>query len=413
MVKRISRSRLAATVAAMLGVQLLLLAVLSGVPLTTPVLSPGSGASAGYDVWRCSSTSLHALAAAHSPAGITDASFSIWLGVQLGYVGLGMLLLCWLAFSVRNVPQAFNESSHLLNCAFLLLLFLVLIVPLQFLIDDDVNALILIRGVGQCFACFALLAALFAPKMYFILVGRANDKSMQNNNRTYLDNEATSKSSNSQGAQPLQQQQEAIATRTGLSNGTTTATTPKQVQSMQPPNVPTAVQLPPAHSFPAQQQPQPPQPLTVRRPSKEVSLVRPSNTALWRPQRASDEVELVVASREPSPLRRPASMISAAEPLELHTNVVHQLLLSPSSAGSTSAAASPTAAGVSAARLSPRHFSSPPPLHPSSTSLLARRLVPGAHTTRVRPLDVSAPASTSPPSTGNSQQPGASFAHVE
>ena len=183
--RTIARKKLFLLISAIVGAQIILLLFYSGFPLTAPIIAEGTGNTANHNVWQCSATSGHSAIPSGTPSYITDSSYAAWLGVELSFVFTVLLVVCWMAFSVRGLPVAFNESQDYVNASSCMFFFIIIILPLQFLIDGDVNALILIRGVGQNLAACFLLAALFGPKLYYIFVGRANDKTMQQTTAVY------------------------------------------------------------------------------------------------------------------------------------------------------------------------------------------------------------------------------------
>jgi hypothetical protein len=83
-----------------------------------------------------------------------------------------------MAFKTRNVPSAFNESQHIANAIFALLFFAIIIVPLDTLVQDNPNASMIIQGIGQAFLGIVLSIVLFGPKLYYIVIGKSNDKTM-------------------------------------------------------------------------------------------------------------------------------------------------------------------------------------------------------------------------------------------
>lgn len=44
--------------------------------------------------------------------------------------------------------------------------------------DDNPNALMLLRAGGQLFCALIINISIFGPKLYYIINGRANDKDM-------------------------------------------------------------------------------------------------------------------------------------------------------------------------------------------------------------------------------------------
>jgi hypothetical protein len=101
-----------------------------------------------------------------------------WIGVQLALLFAVMVGAAFMAFKTRNVPSAFDESQHIANAIFLLIFFAVIIVPLDILVQENPNAAIIIQGIGQSFLGIMLLVVLFGPKLYYIAIGKANDKTM-------------------------------------------------------------------------------------------------------------------------------------------------------------------------------------------------------------------------------------------
>jgi len=155
----ISNADLFKYVIALLNVELLFLIVYSAIPLATPELVIGSGSTEGQRVSVCSEA----------------ANYNVWVGLQLSYVGLFLVYGTFVAWQTRNVPTAYNEAVHIMACLMTLLFFYVVILPLQYLVEDSPNALVLLRGVGQSFCAFMILLALFVPKVHFIVTGHAND----------------------------------------------------------------------------------------------------------------------------------------------------------------------------------------------------------------------------------------------
>lgn len=159
-----SNGHLARIVTIMVALQFALLIGLTASDLAHPQTSIGEKATNGFRVYTCSS--------------IESAAYQGWLAVQLAYVGIFLAAGLYLAYSIRAVPTAFNDSSHIVSALYVLTLLSVLLVPLNFIVDDNPNALALIRGLGQSLVAFSLTVALFGQKLYIIADGRANDHKM-------------------------------------------------------------------------------------------------------------------------------------------------------------------------------------------------------------------------------------------
>lgn len=173
-VTNLPTSKLLLYLAGMLGIQVILLIAMSAGQLTQSVLVEGTGSARNQNLWACSAVTLHK-DASHS----TDEAFTIWLAFQFAYVFAFVVWGAYLAVKVKDVPVAFSESAHMLHCIFAMLVFLVLIVPLQFILDDNPNALILLRGIGQVVASLTFVLAVFGPKLYLIFTGQGDNKALQ------------------------------------------------------------------------------------------------------------------------------------------------------------------------------------------------------------------------------------------
>jgi hypothetical protein len=148
----------------MLSMQVALLIGLSGAKLTSSQLIMGSKFTDGYQVYSCSSTET--------------VSFNVWLAFQLFYVFAFVCAATVTAFQIRNVPTAFNESSHIANCMYVFCLIMAIILPLNFLVEDNPNALVLIRGMAQNLCALSMCLSIFSPKVFMLATGQGNDSTM-------------------------------------------------------------------------------------------------------------------------------------------------------------------------------------------------------------------------------------------
>src|SRR6185312_9141358 len=89
----------------------------------------------------------------------------IWFIFELIYICTLLCLLLYMAFSIRHTPSAFNESHHLLSCVFALCVVLAILVPLQFIVNSDPSAVLLVRGIGQPLTALIITIILFGPKL--------------------------------------------------------------------------------------------------------------------------------------------------------------------------------------------------------------------------------------------------------
>jgi len=161
-VQAISNSQLAKTAGVMIVGELILLLTFSIKKLAVgkPVL--GSGVTSGYLVYICE----------------LQTNYNIWMAIQFAYIALFLFAGVVEAWGVRKVPSAFNEGPHIASCLLSLAVLLVILIPLNFMVDDNPDALMIIRGLGQVLVTTVMCFFLFGPKIYYILEGKENDKSL-------------------------------------------------------------------------------------------------------------------------------------------------------------------------------------------------------------------------------------------
>lgn len=169
--RKFTNERLLATAGMMVGAEIILLMIFSILHLSKPTITahPSSDVYTLLQVDICTSHSI---------------GYRVWLGLQIGYIGGFLLWGAYLAFRTKDTPTAFNESTHILGALLVLLFFGVILVPLNFMLEQNPEGLLLIRGIGQTFAALILTAIIFGPKLYYIAIGRANDQTMLNTSRS-------------------------------------------------------------------------------------------------------------------------------------------------------------------------------------------------------------------------------------
>ena len=132
--------------------QIVLLGVFSGLPLSRPQLTLGAGGLSDKLVLGCSQ----------------ERGFMTWFGVQVAFVCSLIFPSVYFGFKTRDLPSQYNESSHIQNAVVLLMFFGVIIIPLDIFVQDDPTAAILIQGLGQALLCLLLTTILFGPKLYYL-----------------------------------------------------------------------------------------------------------------------------------------------------------------------------------------------------------------------------------------------------
>ena len=79
------------------------------------------------------------------------------------------------SFKARLVSSA--ESIMMLTL-YIMLFFLIIIVPLDCLVGDSSNAVIVIQAGGQIILSLFILVINYLPKLFYFVSGKANEKSM-------------------------------------------------------------------------------------------------------------------------------------------------------------------------------------------------------------------------------------------
>jgi len=164
-VKRLTNSALLFIVGVMVTVEIVLLMAFSIANISGPETVEGQGSD---------DTSVTVLYQCNTSGN----SYWAWFIIQITYVGLFMVWGAYVAFGTKDTPSAFNESTHILGALLELIFLSIVLIPLDFINQDSPQATLLIRGLGQSFGCLTLAMILFGPKLYYIAVGRGNDKAM-------------------------------------------------------------------------------------------------------------------------------------------------------------------------------------------------------------------------------------------
>ena len=128
--------------------QIVFLIILAAVPLTQALSTTGSGSTAGLIVHTCS----------------FETGFVPWFVLNLSFVAVLLIYGLFVAILTRNLPTAFNESVHIMvqqltpeppvqicflsilqGCLFVVATALLILVPLDFLSNDNPDATALLR----------------------------------------------------------------------------------------------------------------------------------------------------------------------------------------------------------------------------------------------------------------------------
>lgn len=183
-VKPVTDTDLLVKVGIVVALQCVLCGVYSGMPLSTSILEVGKGSLSGKLVHSCSN----------------ESGFDAWLGVEVSFLGVLMIIAAFMAFATRNLPRydptssiegvvyactyrctcfiplfalllfpcnsAFNESTHIMHTLLLMVCYLILIVPLAILQDDSPSGSIIIQGIGQSFLSLLIFLMVFGKRTY-------------------------------------------------------------------------------------------------------------------------------------------------------------------------------------------------------------------------------------------------------
>jgi hypothetical protein len=159
----ITDGQLLRTIAIALAAECALLAAFSGAKLMTAQQTLGSGSGVhGQLVASC----------------VQNSGFLLWLGFQLAFCGVGLAFAVYLAVRTWELPSAFNDSKLIGMAVIVIVFFLIIIVPVLFLNEDNPESAMVIQSVGQALLALILTLLLFASKMVYIASGRANDRDL-------------------------------------------------------------------------------------------------------------------------------------------------------------------------------------------------------------------------------------------
>ncbi len=146
-----------------LSTQFLMLGIFTGLSLSDQGISEITVSGERHSVSQC----------------IARSGFDAWVGVQIAIFSLVMVAGAFVAYRTRSVPSAFNESTHILMCLQLLVIFLIILVPIDWaLVNESPAASVVIQGGGQLVLALFILATNFGPKIYYIALGQASDKKL-------------------------------------------------------------------------------------------------------------------------------------------------------------------------------------------------------------------------------------------
>lgn len=154
--KNVRDVHVAMMVIAILIPQLILLICFSAYGMSKGTLSLSTSSSSAELVRQCSQ----------------ETGFSEWMIVEVAYLAMITVACAIVAFIVRDIPTAFNESVHMLNAVLMLLTFGCLLVPVDIFVSDNPEAAVVIQGIGQEFVTLALTIIIFGPKVNALTISR-------------------------------------------------------------------------------------------------------------------------------------------------------------------------------------------------------------------------------------------------
>eukprot|EP01006_Ploeotia_vitrea_P045908 TRINITY_DN66979_c8_g10_i1.p1 TRINITY_DN66979_c8_g10~~TRINITY_DN66979_c8_g10_i1.p1 ORF type:complete len:1313 (+),score=459.48 TRINITY_DN66979_c8_g10_i1:330-3941(+) len=105
--------------------------------------------------------------ACHAPGGRTY--YSILLAPKV----IGLIVCVRMAWLVRNVKAAFNESRNIGYAVYMVCLMSVIALPLYIMLHDNVNAAFFILSMGVVFCTMSLTAAIVGSKFWAIFVSKS------------------------------------------------------------------------------------------------------------------------------------------------------------------------------------------------------------------------------------------------
>jgi hypothetical protein len=99
--------------------------------------------------------------------------FLIPLMCYFAALWFSMLIVAW---RVKDVPEGFNESSNLFTILAFVCIYSLEVLPIQFLVQSQLEAVMILRSVGLYIGSIFTVAVLIVPKLaYIYTTSNAND----------------------------------------------------------------------------------------------------------------------------------------------------------------------------------------------------------------------------------------------
>jgi hypothetical protein len=97
----------------------------------------------------------------------------------LVYYGTTVLAGAILAWRVRNVDRLFNESEHIMYCIVFLMVYCIVLLPVQFSIESQIEAVAWLRAAGILVGVWICIGVLFIPKLVPLAVNNVTVHTLQ------------------------------------------------------------------------------------------------------------------------------------------------------------------------------------------------------------------------------------------
>lgn len=91
-------------------------------------------------------------------------SNTLFMGLEYLYFAVILIIGTVMAYYCRRLPERFNEAPYIFVCISFMLIFSIIMVPINYIIGNNPEALVVLRGLGIQVAVTIMACALFVPK---------------------------------------------------------------------------------------------------------------------------------------------------------------------------------------------------------------------------------------------------------
>jgi simple sugar transport system substrate-binding protein len=135
-------------------IECILLIGLSASKISVPVTISSVSNSIMLITWKCSSDS---------------SDYTAWIIIQMLFSFSFLFSCVYVAFKIRNLHADWNEGGQIANACFAFAILAITIIPMQWIVDNNPDAILFLRGIGLNVTALSISCSLFAPKVYYYM----------------------------------------------------------------------------------------------------------------------------------------------------------------------------------------------------------------------------------------------------